>query len=137
MSDGTLGISTSLAGATAGTIGNIISITLPNQTRDSVETTTMGSTSNFREFIPGLLNAGEISVELNYDGSASGNADSLQTALETVAEVWTIKFPDDSTFVCSGFITSLGGASPMDDKITQSVTIKLTGKPTFTEAEAV
>jgi len=135
MSDGTLGKNTTLTGSVSGAIGNVTSITMPTQARDPVEITTMGSTSNFREFIPGLLNAGELTFELNYDGSAGGDANVLNTALTEDAETWTVVFPDTSSFACSGFITSIGGASPMDDKITQSVTIKLTGVPTYLDKE--
>ena len=78
MSDGTHGHGSSLAvGGT--TIANIISIAGPNQTRDPIDISTFDSTSAFREFIPGMLDPGEYTLELNYDGSASGTANDLNT----------------------------------------------------------
>jgi len=133
MSDGTHGHGTTLAGAVAGTIGNIISVSGPDQSKDSIDISTMDSTNKWREFIPGMLDAGEVSFDVNYDGSASGNADALNTALTAAADTWTITFPDTSTWACSGFITGLGHAIPFDDKITQSVTIKFSGTPTYTD----
>jgi len=132
-SDGTLGKGTTLSGSVTNAIGNITSLTLPTLTRDPVEITTMDSEDNWREFIPGLLNSGEVTFELNYDGSAAGNANVLNTALTAVEATWTITFPDGSKYVIDGFITSIGGAAPMDDKITQSVTIKFTGVPAYTD----
>jgi len=78
-----------------------------------------------------MLDAGEATFELNYDGSASGTANDLNTFLTNTAATWTITFADTSTWACSGFITALGHAIPFDDKITQSMTLKFTGVPTF------
>ena len=55
-------------------IGNVISITGPTQTRDAIEISTMDSTSKYREFTPGMLDAGEYTFDVNYDGSDSGDA---------------------------------------------------------------
>ena len=124
-----------LTGGTVGAVGNIISISGPDQSRDSIDISTMDSTSKAREFIAGLWDAGEVSVELNYDGTNVATANSLSTAFQLgTAETWTIVFPDTSTWAASGFITSLGHAIPHDDKVTQSLTIKFTGVATFTDA---
>ena len=133
MSDGTHGHGTTLIGGSTGTIANVISISGPNQTRDSIDISTMDSSSKFREFISGMLDAGEITFEVNYDGSAAGTGNDLNTALTAAAETWTITFPDTSTWACSGFITALSFGDPYDDKMTQSVTIKFSGVPTFTD----
>ena len=134
MSDGTHGHGTTLAGATSGTIGNIISASIAGRTRDMIDISTMDSTDKFREFIAGMADEGELTVEVNYDGSDAGVANSLNTAFQAATnEAWTITLPDTSTFVCNGIISNLGVAAPVDDKITQSITIKLTGKGTFTD----
>jgi len=133
MSDGTHGHGATLAGASVGTIGNIISVSGPDQSRDSIDISTMDSTNKWREFIPGMIDAGEVTFDVNYDGSAAGNANVLSGALDDAAEVWTITFPDTSTWACSGFVTGLGHAIPFDDKITQSVSIKFSGSPTYTD----
>jgi len=128
---GQSGASTTLSGATAGTIGDVTNITI-TETMETIDVTSMDS--DYREFIASWKDAGEITFTCNYDGSASGVADALHTAYATAtAEAWTVTFPDSSTFACSGLITSLGTAIPFDDKVTQDVTIKLTGEPTFTD----
>jgi len=145
MSDGLHGHGTSLkvsdntAVTTVTTIGNIISISGPNHTRDSIDISTMDSTAKFREFIPGMLDAGEVTFELNYDGTAAGTANDLQLLKTNSAQYWHITFPDHTTeasksdIYCRGFITALGHAIPFDDKVTQSVTVKLSGVPVFTD----
>ena len=69
MSDGTHGHGTTLAGATAGTVGNVTNLS-NSQTRDSIDISTMDSTSKFREFIAGMADAGELTFTINYDGDA-------------------------------------------------------------------
>ena len=141
MSEGMIGHGTVLTandGTNTTTIGNIISITGPDQMRDSVDTSTMNSTEKWKEFLPGMLDAGEITFDVNYESET--HASELQTLLTGDPVTFKIEFPDEtntsqttkSSFECEGFFTALGFAIPLDDKITQSVTIKLTGKPTYT-----
>lgn len=139
-------------------IGNVISISGPSQTRDAIEISTMDSTSKFREFLPGMLDAGEITFDVNYDGSAGGNAAILGGTNATTGLLksnntsltYYLVFNDSplthttvvtnlayhSHWFCKGLMTALGHAIPFDDKITQSVTIKLTGLPTFVDVPA-
>ena len=149
MSDSVNGYGTTLKvrSATASTsssnytsVGNIQSIDGPNQGRNSIDVSTMESTSRFREFLPGALDAGELTCEMNYDGTASGTADALNTLYASTATnwEWTIQFLDNtstpSKFASIGHLTALGFAVPsFDDKVSQSLSLKLTGVPTYTD----
>ena len=110
-------------------VGQIISISGPNMTRDSIEITNMGSTSKWREFIPGMLNAGECTADVVYDGTAV--ATFLAAQLTQTAQTITVTFPDTGTWAASGFLTSLGHSIPYDDKVSQSVGMKFTGAATI------
>jgi len=127
----THGHGTTLSGASTGSIGQILSIGLPDQKVDDLDVTTMASTNKWREFIPGLKDAGSMTLQLLYE---KANYNKVQGALGSTPEVWTITLPDGSTFACTGYINANGGDSPHEDKITQSVTLKLSGQPTFTPA---
>ena len=143
MSDGKHGHGASLSIGNT-TIGNITSISGPSEVKDSIEISTMDSTTKSREFIPGMLDAGEITLELNYDGGASGIADKLDTIYKATNTNYSvlITFNDStvasarSTFTSVGFVTALGHAIPFDDKVSQSVSIKLTGVPTYAKMGA-
>ena len=127
---GDIGHGTSLAGATHGDVALIQSIGGSDSTRASVDVTNFDSTSKWMEFIPGLLDGGEITCELLYDETVY---DALDTRLVAAAEVWTITFPDASTFVATGFITALGKPSAgTGDALTFNLTIKITGVPVYT-----
>jgi len=130
------GFALTLAGATASTIGNIISLSGGGQTRDTIDVSDMDSTSNFRELLSGVADGGEISIELTYDGTAAGTANYLNTSYQSgTAEEWTITYTGtSSTWVCTGFITSLGiPGGDYEGKVTQSLTIKFTGVPVYTD----
>ncbi len=126
-----IGHGTTLSGATTGTIAQIVSMKLPDQKADDIDITTMESVGKWREFMAGLKDAGALTLQLLYE---KANYNIVLGALGGAAEVWTITFPDGSSFACSGYINANGGDDPLDDKITQSVTFKLSGEPTFTPA---
>jgi hypothetical protein len=124
---------TSFAAST--TIGLITSISGPNQTADSVETTDFQSTA--AEFDPGLKDPGELTVELKYDVTNAAAVRALEARSDTTNTplFFKIRFNEStatancSSFYCKGMITALGHAIPNDGIITQTATIKLSGKP--------
>lgn len=122
------------------TVGNIMTIGGPEISRDALDVSTMDSTSKAREFIPGMLDSGEITLELNYDGTAAGTGNLLAGQMTaTTLETMTIVLPAQgalgtSSWAISGFLTGLGNAIPFDDKVTQTVTIKLSGLYTYTDS---
>jgi predicted secreted protein len=126
-----LGCGATLTGSVNGAFAEIMSINLPDQKRDDIDVTTMDSTDMWREFIPGLKDAGSLTMQLLFE---KANYSKVQTAFAGNPETWTIGIPDGSTFSCSGYLNANGGEIPLDEKITQSVTLKLSGKPTFVPA---
>ena len=128
-SGGQSGFGTTLGGSTAGAIGEITAISLPGYERTAIDITTMASVAGWREFVGGLMDAGEITLTVWYTNALCTVVAGL---IDNVAETWTITLPDTHTWACSGFVTSLGGDSPMDDGVVQNITIKLSGQPTYT-----
>ena len=126
-----IGHGTTLAGATAGAIGQLTNIGGPNEQVDDVDVTTMASTNARREFIPGLINSGEVSADLIYDKTLYNT---VQDALGGTPEVWTITLSDGTTITFSGYLKANGLAAPMEDKITQAIAIKASGELTVTPA---
>lgn len=133
MSTGIHGHGTTLSlGGT--TVGNVLSISGPDLTRDSIDVSTMDSTAKKREFLPGMIDSGEISVELQYDGTTVASLLAAQTTQTAQAVVITLPAEAGgatNTYTANGFITSLGHVIPFDDKITQTLTIKFTGALTY------
>jgi len=134
MSEGILGHDTTLVGSASGPVGNIVSFGGSGRVRDAVEKTTVESTDKCKEYFAGLLDEGELTAELNYDGADGSTANALNIALQSGdEETWTVTLADLSSFSCLGFINNLGIPSfgAPGDKVSQSLSIKLSGKGTF------
>lgn len=110
--------------------------------RDSVDVSHMLSAATagdgWREFIPGLK-SGTISLEILHEPSTWDNASLTNVPVDEVAEVITITWPKGTattaaTWACSGFVTGYSASAPNEDRMTATVEIQLSGKPTFTDA---
>ncbi|WP_311270492.1 phage tail tube protein [Sphingobium sp. WCS2017Hpa-17] len=106
----------------------------PETTRDGPEFTHFGSPDGFREFKPGLADAGEVSLSYNLVAGLLDD-DTIHDHLATRAvETWRIVFPNGAKLDVKAFATAHGRATPIDDRMTGSATFKVTGKPVLTPA---
>jgi hypothetical protein len=105
---------------------------------DSVDTTTHDSSDNYKESIPGLLEAGDISLEGFFDyEDSTGQIAMLTDANARTTRAAIIEFPSatGTTWSFNGYITALKiGDAPIDGALPFTATIKPVGKPTLTIA---
>lgn len=114
-------------------IAEVIDISGPGYTRDAVEATSTDSDDNYKEYVAGLMDAGEVTIEMHFISDAT--QESLLTDLNTAAPAsYNIVFPTPTTKTCTfnGLITAWQPAAPIQDMMTLSVTVKITGKPVWT-----
>lgn len=113
-------------------IGYLTSITPPEVSTDSIETTVLDSADGYRTFMQGLRDGGEVSLSGYFEATDAGQA-TLKTALDTGAnDSYTITFPAGigATWTFTGFLTRyMTGEANLDDPLTFEITIKITGKP--------
>ena len=133
-----IGAGTTVVGSITGPIGQIIdTISGPKGEIDDIPTTDMATPDNAKTYIPGLIDNGTVDITVIYDGSNNGIAKSLDTTFNSrTPEVWTITYPDTSTRSFTGYIKTLGQEAPLDDKITQALSLKVSGKVTFVNVAA-
>lgn len=115
------------------TLAEVTSITPFAIARDAVDTTHTESPDRIREFIPGLVDYGDASIELNWD-PASGTDKRIRDLFATRAlSQARIVFPTSpaETLAFACLATAYAPASPLDDKMTASATFKISGKPEF------
>lgn len=133
MSDAFAGVGTQFKRSTNGSsnpfvaIAEVNSISGPNMSRDTIDVTSLDSTGGYREFIGGFRDAGEVSLEMNF---TLNGYDQMKDDFESSATMfYQIVLPDtgNTTLQFEGLVTSLGTEVPMDDKVTCSVTIKVSG----------
>jgi predicted secreted protein len=114
-----------LSSASFTAIAEINSIKGPDKKRNTIDVTSLDSLGGYREFITSFRDAGQVVLEMNF--TRSGFMD-LNDDFESEDIVdYQINLPDGTTIDFSGYVTDLGMAVPLDDKVTASVTIKVSG----------
>jgi predicted secreted protein len=114
------------------TIGEVLDITGPSSSMDTVEVTNQDSPNNYKEYIAGLLDGGEVSFDCNFTNVASQTnviADHQNRTLRNFQMV--LPLAGNPTWSFTGYVTSFDNSQPVQDKITASFSIKITGKPTL------
>jgi len=126
-----LGTGASIVFATSSGEGSwaaeIVEMTGPGGSREAVNVSHLGTTSA-HEFTPGdLVDWGELTLEVAFHPE---DRPAMHGALETI----TITFPNSqaSTWAFSGFMTGFEPGTPLEDKMTASITIKVSGVVTVT-----
>lgn len=105
----------------------------PSLSLDTLDVTTHDSTDAWRDFVGGLKDGGEVSLELVY------NPDSLtQIALRTDLDGRTVRnfklvFPDatSTTWAFAATVTGFEPSANVGDELSASCTLKVTGEPTL------
>ena len=114
-------------------LGEVTNVPLPNEQVDDVEVTHYGSLGRTREYIAGMIDAGEGSIEMNY---AAGSAtDLLLTAAKAdgVVRDYKVVIPTSSgTWEVTGqcYVKGYEKTIPIDDRLTATITVRFTGATT-------
>lgn len=114
------------------TVGAITAFTPPNPTRDIIDVTSSDSPNMAREFIAGLIDYGEAGFDMLWE--INNTADALLRAiiLERKPRTWRATFNQFSpvrTVTFLGYLTGYERSAPLEDKMTATITIKVTGAP--------
>lgn len=120
-------------GATPTYVAEVVSITPPGMTRDTVEVTHLESDNAYKEYIGALKDAGEASITVNYIPAVSAS-DALLTAFNTDGpQDFTILFPSGTLkLTFKGIVTGYElGDIVADDKMSATFTVKATGAVTI------
>ena len=109
-------------------IAEVTNITWPGYKRDAIDVTYMDSASSFREYIAGLIDAGEVSVEMNWVPSAT---DPILAAMTAGVGQFKIQYNGGVNIVFRAIVTGWSTQSPLGEKLSGTATFKLTGVPTW------
>jgi hypothetical protein len=128
------------------------SLTGPSISITPVDASHMGSTYRTMQFVPGMMDPGEVTMELIFDPdelSSSGHEpfsekymtsgwdiDAASEEVEALTITWPVPAGDSSgaTWVADGFISGFEPTAPIDDLMTATVTFKISGDITYTAA---
>lgn len=124
----------SIVATSTGEIAQLTGVSGPGVDFNEADTTTMDSSSNYRTSVPGLGNAGDVTLSMMYDPAHASHKILAEAAVTRTVKVFTVyhgsSTGDTDTF--SAWVKSIGREIPMDNMITRDVTIHVTGKPGYT-----
>jgi len=110
---------------TSGFSAELLDITAPTGTREPINTSHQG-TSGQHTFTPAdLMDWGSLEISFHF-------APSTDPPIDGAAETVTITWPDATTWAFSGFMTDYSASAPLNDKMTGSATVKVSGDVTIT-----
>lgn len=123
-------------GGTFAVIANVSDLSGPSRSREAIEVTAHDSPNQYREFVKGLKDGGEVTLTLNYDpGNNTHKALDADFEEDELRAYQIIVLPgesDEHTWAITALITALGDAFPIDNRMEREVTLKISGKPTLT-----
>lgn len=110
-------------------IAHVTNVGGPSTSRDTYDVTAHDSADGWREFVGGLKDGGEVSIDVNYhpaehDTLAADYAD-------TDPRNYKVAFPDGSEWAFAALLTGFEPGAPHDGQLTASLGFKVSGKPTF------
>lgn len=118
------------------TIAQVVNIGGPGLKMDTLDVTNHSSTDGWKEFVGGLLDGGEVSLEINFDPTAATHK--LSTGLLKDMSARTVRnfqlvFSDTggTTWSFAALVSGFEPAAPVDGKLSATVTLKVSGKPTL------
>jgi hypothetical protein len=117
------------------TLGEVTNIDLGSDDVDQIDATHMSSPNRRREYIPGLIDGGEMTVEMNFVPSSATDV-LIRGHMEagTVAN-HRVRFPTYSggtaqQIIVAASIVSYSRGAPLDDKMVGSITVKKSSSET-------
>ena len=126
-----LGTKLKIDGTAVAKLTSISGIELSAETMDI---TTLDSTEGYREFMAGFIDGGEVTAEglLSETGTAESE---LINKVGGDAQECTIEFPSGAKWEFDAIITAFSTDVSLEDPLSFSITLKVSGKPTFTTVE--
>ncbi|MGW6243865.1 phage tail tube protein [Streptomyces roseolus] len=112
-------------------IANATNISGPNLSRNTIDVTAHDSPNRHMEFVGGLINPGEVSIDINYDPDIH---DTLVEDLEDEdPRNYQMVFPAPitATWAFAAVMTGFQQTAPFDNKLTATLTFQVSGKPTI------
>jgi len=117
-------------------VAEIIDVSGPGFSRDTIDVSHSGSPNHYREFIAGFKDGGEVTLTMNM--TQADYTSFLAKFDSDAANNFKITIPDSNfttlpTILFSGIVTGVETEYSIEDKVTANVTIKVTGKPVHTQ----
>ena len=118
-------------------LAEVLDVNGPGMTADTVEVTPHDPSGNkWKKFLKALRDGGEVTFDINFEPTESTHDETTGLLAELDSDDlrnFKLIFPDGSstTWDFSGYVTNFNPNGPVQEALTASITIKLSGKPGF------
>lgn len=115
-------------------IANLTSIGEIGVESEEIDATDLDSPDNYKEFIAGSKDAGEVPIAGNIKDES--NVEKMLALAESQSvEPWTVTYPSGATWKFRAFVKSFkDGEKTTDGLATFTATLRISGKPTYTKS---
>ena len=120
-----IGTGITIAFGTSGFTCEILDVTPPEATRESIQTSHQGTTTAHTFTPTDLYDPGGLEISFHFNPDTD-------PPIDGAAEDITITFTSGATWAFSGFMTNYAASAPLEDKMTGSATFKASGDITIT-----
>jgi hypothetical protein len=118
------------------TYGERTAITPPQWARDAIDASHGDSPNRRREFISGMTDEGEVSLEMNFvPGSSTFSLVRAEFSTKNAGR-YRLVFTNGDTWEFDAISTAMEPDAPLDDKMPLNLTYKITGESVYAEANA-
>lgn len=114
------------------TLGEVTSITPPSDSIDQIDVTHMGSTGRTREFISGLSDPGDMSLEINWIPSNATDAYILAWKTAGTSRSTKITYPNGAIDTFDSFVLGYQKTLTPGEKLSATLSLKVAGAVTRT-----
>jgi predicted secreted protein len=120
----------------AAAVGKVTKINGVEVSHEIIETTSHDSTGGWKEYIQGLLSAGDVAVECDFIAADTGQVAVLadaQAAPGTAVVAWTLVHTASSvSWAFNAFVKNMKIGFDLAGKVTLSFSLAITGAPVLT-----
>ncbi len=114
-------------------IAELTNIGGPRLSADTIDVTSHDSADGYREFVSGLKDGGEVTIEGNFIPGNAGQAALVDDLDDGSKDEYTITLPAvmATTWTFNAVVTAFECSAPYDDKASFTATLKISGKSTL------
>lgn len=120
------------------TIAEVKDVTGPGMEADTIESTNHSSPNGWKEYLAGMLDAGEVTFSVNFIPSDATQDDAtglIFVMKQRLKRNFQLLWPGPGANRLCAFpalVTGFEPTAPVDDALTADITLKVTGEPIFT-----
>lgn len=113
------------------TIAEVMDIKPPNQQTADVKVTHYASPNGMEEYIGGLTDPGEATFGINWIPNDATDQIILGLKASKEKRDMKITWPNGTTWTFNGYIKGFEPAAPIEDRMTATVTVRVSGDTTI------